>query len=100
MTFEDLFEEVVGEIAEGRGRTPITRVGGKLSIRGTVRLEDVGEALGCPLEHPEVVTVSGLVLSLLRRPPAVGDVVTWNHCRFEVTALRGRGVAEALVTRV
>jgi CBS domain containing-hemolysin-like protein len=100
ITFEDLFEEVVGEIAEGRGRTPITKLeGGRLNVRGTVRLEDVGDAIGLPLEHPDVVTVSGLILCLLRRPAAVGDVVNWNHCRFEVTVTEGRGVAEALVTR-
>jgi CBS domain containing-hemolysin-like protein len=100
ITFEDLFEEVIGEIAEGRGRTPITKLdGGRLNVRGTVRLEDVGDALSIPLEHPDVVTVSGLILSCLRRPVAVGDVVNWNHCRFEVTMTSGRGVAEAIVTR-
>jgi CBS domain containing-hemolysin-like protein len=102
ITFEDLFDEVVGDIEEGRGRRrPITRTSsGALLVRGTVRVEDVGDALGCVLEHPDVVTVSGLVLALLRRPPAVGDAVVWKGVRVEVAALRGRGVADALVTRV
>jgi CBS domain containing-hemolysin-like protein len=100
ITFEDLFEEVVGEIDEGHGRMPISRTAqGKLLVRGTVRLKDVGEALDCALEHPDVLTVSGLVLARLRRPPAVGDVVTWEGVRMEVTAVRGRGVSEALVSR-
>jgi CBS domain containing-hemolysin-like protein len=100
VTFEDLFEEVVGEIEEGRGRMPITRdAEGRLRVRGTVRLEDVGEALGCGLEHPEVITVSGLVLALLKRPAAIGDVVTWSGVRIQVTAVTGRGVGEAIVTR-
>ena len=100
ITFEDLFEEVVGEIAEGQGRTPISRASaGRLLVRGTVRLKDVGEAVGCPIEHPDVVTVSGLVLTLLRRPPVVGDVVTWDGVRVEVAAVKGRGVSEALVSR-
>ena len=76
ITFEDLFEEVVGDIDEGRGRQPITRrPGGEVTVRGTVRIEDAGDALGIPLDHPDVVTVSGLILTLLRRPPVVGDVV-------------------------
>jgi CBS domain containing-hemolysin-like protein len=101
ITFEDLFEEVVGEIVEGRGRTPITRLdAGRLNVRGTVRIEDVGEALELSLEHPDVLTVSGLVLSLLRRPATVGDVVTWKNCRFEVTVTSGRGVGEAIVSRL
>ena len=98
---EDLFEEVVGEIEEGRGRTPIARdSAGRLLVRGTVRLSDAGEALGWPLEHPAVQSVSGLVLALLGRPAAVGDVVTWDNVRIEVTAVAGRGVADAVLTRV
>ena len=100
VTMEDLFEEVVGEIEEGRGRVPITRdAAGCVHARGTVRLTDLGEALGIELEHPKVTTISGLVLMLVGRPALVGDVVTWNDLRIEVTAVAGRGVAEAMVTR-
>ena len=101
ITFEDLFEEVVGDIDEGRSRQPITRRGpGEIVVRGTVRVEDAGEALGLHLEHPDVVTISGLILTELRRPPAVGDVVTWQGIRIEVTGVRGRGVSEGRLTLV
>jgi CBS domain containing-hemolysin-like protein len=99
VTIEDLFEEVVGEIDEGRGRTPIWRdPSGRLLVRGTVRAKDAGDAIGRSLEHPEVQTISGLVLALLGRPAAVGDVVTWNNVRIEVTAVAGRGVADTALT--
>ena len=99
VTIEDLFEEVVGEIDEGRGRTPIWRdPAGRLLVRGTVRLKDAGDALGRSLEHPEVQTISGLVLALLGRPASVGDVVTWNNVRIEVTAVASRGVADTALT--
>jgi CBS domain containing-hemolysin-like protein len=99
VTIEDLFEEVVGEIDEGRGRTPIWRdPQGRLLVRGTVRLKDAGDAIGRALEHPEVQTTSGLVLTLLKRPAAVGDVVTWNNVRIEVTAVLGRGVDDTALT--
>jgi CBS domain containing-hemolysin-like protein len=99
ITIEDLFEEVVGEIEEGRGRTPIAKdAQGRLHVHGTVRLAEAGEALGCTLEHPDVSTVSGLVLTLLGRPAAVGDVVIYNNVRIEVTAIAGRGVQDAMVS--
>lgn len=98
VTMEDLFEEVIGDIDEGQGRTPIVlEASGRLQVRGTVRLEEAGAALGCTLDHPKVTTISGLVLMLLGRPAAVGDVVVWNNVRIEVTATAGRGVAEAVI---
>jgi CBS domain containing-hemolysin-like protein len=100
VTMEDLFEEVVGDIEEGRGRSHIVRDGaGGLIVRGTVRLDEAGEALGAVLEHPKVTTISGLVLVLLGRPARQGDVVVWKSVRIEVLAVAGRGVQEAAVTR-
>lgn len=98
VTIEDLFQEVVGEIDEGRGRGPIVREpSGRLLVRGTVRLSDAGEALGAPLNHPSTQTISGLILALLGRPAIVGDVVTCDGVRLEVTATLGRGVSEAVL---
>ena len=101
VTMEDLFEEVIGDIEEGRGRAAIVREGdGRVRVRGTVRLDEFAKALGWPLEHPKVTTVSGLVLLLLGRPALVGDVVTWNNVRIDVARVAGRGVSEAVMTQV
>lgn len=101
ITLEDMFEEVVGDIEEETSQLPdISRdAAGRLWVAGTVRLEEVGEALGATLGHEEVDTVSGLVLMLLERPPAVGDVVSYGHARFEVVAVEGHGVGACLVTQ-
>jgi CBS domain containing-hemolysin-like protein len=100
ISLEDLFEEVVGDIEEGVTHPPdISRdTEGRLRVTGTVRLDEVGEMLGVTFEHEEVDTVSGLVLMLLDRPPAVGDLVTYDHVRFEVIAVEGHGVGTCLVT--
>ena len=100
VTIEDLFEEVVGEIEEGRERAPISHESdGRLTVRGTVHLKDAGKALGVALEHPDVQSVSGLVLMELGRPAAVGDVITWNGVRVEVRTVAGLGVGDAVLTR-
>lgn len=100
ITLEDLFEEVVGDIKEDISHPPdISRdAEGRLRAVGTMRLDEVGEALGVTLEHEEVYTVSGLVLMLLDRPPAVGDVVTYDDVRFEVIEVEGHGVGTCLIS--
>lgn len=98
ITMEDLFEEVIGDIEEGQGRTPIVKEApGRLRVRGTVRLEEAGAALKCDFDHPKVTTISGLVLTLLGRPAVTGDSVIWKNVRIDVTATAGRGVADALI---
>ena len=98
LTLEDLFEEVVGDIADP-GETPAIRrdEAGELRVAGTVRLDELGEALGLVLEHHEVDTVSGLILTLLGRPPAIGDRVEHEDVVLEVAAVRGKGVQQARV---
>jgi CBS domain containing-hemolysin-like protein len=99
VTIEDLFEEVVGDIDEGRARTSITReADGRIRARGTVRLDEAGEALGSSIEYEKVTTISGLVLLLLNRPAQAGDVVTWRNVRIEVASTAGRGVGEAVLS--
>jgi CBS domain containing-hemolysin-like protein len=100
VTIEDLFEEVIGDIEEGRGRAAIVwEPDGRVRVRGTVRLDEVSKTLDWPLEHERVTTISGLVLLLLGRPAQRGDVVTWNQVRIEVATAVGRGVGEALMSR-
>ncbi len=100
VTHEDLFDEVIGEVAEGaQDHTSIYRdADGVLHVSGTSRVEEAGEALGVALEHDEVDSVSGLILMLLGRPPRVGDVVTYDHVRFEVVRVEGLGVNECVAT--
>ncbi|HVR28901.1 MAG TPA: hemolysin family protein [Thermoanaerobaculia bacterium] len=99
LTLEDLFEELVGELDEGDGARPeIARLGeGVLLAEGTARLEEIAEALGVPLRHEDVETVSGLVLAILGRPPAAGDQVVWDGVELRVVTIDGRGVGQTRI---
>lgn len=101
-TLEDLFDEVVGEIPDSAEEIEALRgdASGIVFARGTVRLDEVGERFGLALEHEDVDSVSGLVLTLLGRPPRTGDAVTYGGLRFEVRAVAGLGVRECAISRI
>ena len=100
ITLEDLFEEVVGDIDEGKPSKPQLEIEGEgvMRVRGTVRLDEVGQQWDLDLEHEDVDSVSGLVLAQLGRSPKVGDAVEWERLRLEVLEVRGKGVGLARVT--
>jgi CBS domain containing-hemolysin-like protein len=101
VTLEDLFEEVVGEIQEGPAAPPVYRdAEGRLRVKGTMRIDEVGQEFDIDLEHEDVDSVSGLVLTLLGRTPELGDSVRYGRLQFDVTKVKGHGVEEAAVTLV
>jgi CBS domain containing-hemolysin-like protein len=95
-----MFAEVVGTVDDtGSGLTGMQVDGaGRLRVPGTARLDEVGERLALTLGHEDVDSVSGLVLTLLGRPPRLGDSVRYGGVRFEVTAVHGFGVGECVVS--
>lgn len=100
VTLEDLFEEVVGDIDEAPDSpSPLWRdAQGRLRVPGTLRIEDLGQEFDLDLEHEDVDSVSGLVLTLLGRPARVGDSVRYERLLLEVTATKGHGVEECAVS--
>jgi CBS domain containing-hemolysin-like protein len=96
VSLEDLFEEVVGEIEEGAAGPArmVPRPDGSVMAAGTVRLDELGQYFDVTLEHPEVDSLSGLVLAILGRSPVAGDVVDYGRIRLRVTGISGRGVTE------
>jgi CBS domain containing-hemolysin-like protein len=100
VTLEDLFEEVVGEIDDSPERRsgPRRDKEGRLLVPGTMRLDELGQQFDLELAHEDVDSVSGVILTLLGRPPKVGDSVEYDRLAFRVTAVKGRGVEEAAVS--
>jgi CBS domain containing-hemolysin-like protein len=94
ITLGDLFREVVGKVPEGAFEVgEIIEDGqGRILAAGTVRLAELGERTGIRLEHPEVDTVSGLVLDLVGGPPKPNDKVSYGGLDFRVTSTEGKGV--------
>ena len=101
ITLEDLVEEVVGEVDSVADTAPaIHPENGAFRVSGLVRLDELGSYLGVDLEQDDVVSVSGLVLAMLGRPPRVGDAVEYRGLSFAVTVVRGLGLGECVVRPV
>jgi CBS domain containing-hemolysin-like protein len=100
VTLEDLFEEVVGEIDDSPERQsgPRRDAAGRLRVPGTMRLDELGQLFDLELAHEDVDSVSGLILTLLGRPPRIADSVRYDRLELQVTAVKGHGVEEAAVT--
>jgi magnesium and cobalt exporter, CNNM family len=102
VTLQDLFEEVVGDIDEGPVTAPDVYRDDRdrLHVPGTMRVDELGQQFDLELEHEDVDSVSGIVLTLLGRPPAVGDSVRYDRLQLEVTAVKGHGVDECAVSLI
>ncbi|HWQ56438.1 MAG TPA: hemolysin family protein [Bryobacteraceae bacterium] len=99
LTMKDLLDEVVGEVQEDAEEPAIRKdPDGSLHVKGTVRVDELADELDVTIEQEDVDTVSGLVLSLLERPPEVGDAVIYQGLCFEVTAVEGHGVKTCRIT--
>jgi len=104
---DDLVETVVGDLPlPGESATPpIVHQGeGKWLMHGSVPLEDVESTLDLD-EIPDEIragvrTLGGLVMALLGRVAADGDVAQWDGLRAEVVEVDGRRVERVVVSKV
>jgi magnesium and cobalt exporter, CNNM family len=103
VTLEDILEEVVGEIrSDGEPADAIMEhVGeGRWRVKGTMRLDDLGE--DCPqLENvPDVDTVGGLLMAKLEVVPKKGQFIVFRGLRLTALEADERRVHLVLVERM
>jgi CBS domain containing-hemolysin-like protein len=99
VTDEDLLEEIVGEIDEGRPGTRVEREPGM--VPGWAGEEQVLEETGFTIPPGEGAyeTLAGFLLSTLGHIPSVGEVVEVEGWRFEITQLDEHRIAWVRVHR-
>jgi putative hemolysin len=96
VTFEDLIEEIVGEIQDEHETEQPDFVGrdGRTLIAGLVPIWEVNERLGLALSEEEHDTIGGYIFGGLGRMPGEGDELEVEGGRFQVVAMSGRRVEQ------
>ncbi|MEU8762441.1 hemolysin family protein [Streptomyces sp. NPDC048659] len=90
VTYEDIAEELVGDIADESDTVvaPAVPDGAGWRVDAGRRLDEIEEATGIALpEDDDYDTVAGLIIDRLGRFPTIGDALTVDDVRIEVLSL-------------
>jgi putative hemolysin len=97
VTIEDILEEIFGDIQDEHDREErqIQIVGpGAYVIDARTYLEDVSDAIGFPLQDPEVETIGGWVMRIAGRIPIQGEVISTGRFRITVLGASGNSISK------
>jgi CBS domain containing-hemolysin-like protein len=101
ITFEDVAEELVGDIADehdaDRGQRVVIDDNGRIIAAGSVRPDELAR-FGVDLPEGDYETIGGLIMDRLGRLPRRGDVVEDPAWRLRVLNTEGRRVGRVEVT--
>ena len=100
VTFEDLIEEIFGDIAdEFDADSQEMSLGndGRLRLAGDVDLESLSAVLGSPLEYEDVETLGGAILAVLGTIPEQGQEVRLQELDFRVEKVSGFAITQVSV---
>lgn len=97
ITFEDLIEEVFGELQDefDDEMAPYAQdKEGRIYLRGDLLIADVNEYWDLQLPDESADTISGLIYSELGRKPKVGDEIRFGDVVLQVEAMDDQAVSE------
>lgn len=97
ITLEDLLEEIVGEIRDeyDEDEEELIRQVAELEylVAGSMKLDDINDALGLELKSEDYDSIGGLIIGLLDRLPEPGDrVATESGILLEVAAIEKKRI--------
>lgn len=103
VTVEDVLEQLVGDIEDefDRRGIDVRRIGaGRHLVKGSLRIERLGEVFGAELPDGEYETVAGFVLDRLGHIPEPGERVEFDEWELTVTRVEGARITELALRRL
>ena len=100
VTFEDLIEEIFGDIADefdADSNEMVMGEDGRLLLEGDVQLQRLAAILGQQLESEDVDTLGGAILAALGAFPEQGQEVRLQGIDFRVEKVSGYAVSQVSV---
>jgi CBS domain containing-hemolysin-like protein len=102
VTMEDLLEEIVGEIRDEYDedeKTLIKPLGtGVYLVPGSMKLDDLNDALELSLTSEDYDSLGGLVMEQLDRLPRTGDVVHLEGVSLQVESMKKNRIGTLRLT--
>jgi CBS domain containing-hemolysin-like protein len=93
VTFEDLIEEVVGEVQDefDTDEEPAIQViePGHLVVAGETRLDEISAYVDIQTDLEDVETVAGILITRIDLPPQIGTKITVNNVTLQVEVASG-----------
>ena len=99
LTFEDLIEEIVGEISDEYDRAKETQISLDMAISGSTPITAINEELDANIPEGAYNTVAGFILSRTGSIPRPGDQVEHNDLVFHVVEVRGRRIRSVRIAK-
>ncbi|WP_449370312.1 hemolysin family protein [Thiomonas sp.] len=105
VTVQDLMEAIAGEFKSHPSEEPwaMQREDGSWLMDGLITVDDLKSRLNLAHlpdeEKQRYNTLSGMLMLLLARLPATGDIVHWGDWTFEIVDMDGKRIDKVLVQR-
>ena len=102
VTIEDLIEEIIGDIkdeydiAEHNNIIKLDDV--HYSVDGSIKLDDLNDALKLCIESEDYDSLGGYITELLDHIPTNGDSVSDSECLYKVSDMDQTSVGRVLIT--
>ncbi|MDA8175028.1 MAG: hemolysin family protein [Nitrospiraceae bacterium] len=105
ITFEDIVEEIVGELKDEFEEIEAGREVEKIDERtfivaGSASVDEVNELVGVELSSKDFHTIAGFVFGLFGRLPKVGEQVRFQDFRFLILEMEDRKIVKVKITKL